>query len=267
MCICIAKSATKEISKETLNTCWDHNPDGAGYMYNVNGRLKIKKGFFTFKDFWNSYSNSVHNKGIKSVIHFRIKTHGDINFTNCHPFRIDEHTGFVHNGIIRNVDTQNDKEKSDTWHFNEKILKPMSNRYAGILETDSMQMLLGEYIESSKLIFLNDQDKMWVTNPNLGEMHDGCWYSNSSYKERKVIQYKHKQPTYNPANNIVLKQGLIFELSSGYKTYQKGTEGIITSVNQNHTVNAELFNQGDYMHSVDEFNIPVFFIDPIKGQV
>jgi len=272
MCIAIAKSASKEISKETMSTCWQHNPDGAGFMYNANGRLKIKKGFFTFKEFWQSYSASVHNKGIKAAIHFRIKTHGEINHENCHPFRVNEHMGFIHNGIISSISTKEDKSKSDTWHFNEQLLKPMVHKYADILETDSIQMLIGDYIGHSKLVFLDDKDDMWIINSHLGEIDDGIWYSNNSYKERKPVQqYKSKykpQPVamYRPPpTKDMFSIGTLFTLSHEWHGYPKGNEGVITAINSDYTADVELTHK-EHKY-VKKERIAFFYLDVVETTV
>ena len=46
MCIAIYKPADKILSQETLNECYDSNPDGAGFMYAQDKKLHIEKGFF-----------------------------------------------------------------------------------------------------------------------------------------------------------------------------------------------------------------------------
>ena len=55
MCIAIMKSENKKISKSTLQRCYDANPDGAGFMFADNKELTVKKGYFTFKEFYKEY--------------------------------------------------------------------------------------------------------------------------------------------------------------------------------------------------------------------
>ena len=56
MCIAIMKSANKKINKATLRRCYDANPDGAGFMYAEDKQLHVKKGYFTFKEFYKAVS-------------------------------------------------------------------------------------------------------------------------------------------------------------------------------------------------------------------
>jgi len=55
MCIAILKPDGENIKKDRLDNCFFNNDDGAGFMYAKDGILHFFKGFFKFKDFWNSY--------------------------------------------------------------------------------------------------------------------------------------------------------------------------------------------------------------------
>ena len=178
MCIAIYKPEEKIISKATLQECYSSNPDGAGFMFADNKQLNIEKGFFNFDSFYNAYKQ---HQDKKVVIHFRIKTHGEINKTNCHPFAVNSSLAFVHNGIISGLD--GDKTLSDTIHFNEQILQPLVNKWGNLaLFQDPMINLLETRIGYSKLIFLDRHGNHKIMNEQKGEWDDGIWYSNNSYK-------------------------------------------------------------------------------------
>ena len=178
MCIAIYKPEEKIISKATLQECYSSNPDGAGFMFADDKQLNIEKGFFSFDSFYNAYKK---HQDKKVVIHFRIKTHGEINKTNCHPFAVNSSLAFVHNGIISGLD--GDKTLSDTIHFNEQILQPLVNKWGNLaLFQDPMINLLETRIGYSKLIFLDRHGNHKIMNEHKGEWDDGIWYSNNSYK-------------------------------------------------------------------------------------
>ena len=178
MCIAILKPKGEIIKKATLKTCFENNDDGAGYMFVKNGVLQFVKGFFTFKNFWNSYvKNVVKNGNPISAIHFRITTHGKTNAENCHPFKISNSLGFIHNGVINFV--KPDKKKSDTSMFNEHILKRLPDDFIG---NGAICDLIEESIGSSKLVFLNDKGEFLISNEELGKWKDNVWYSNDSYQ-------------------------------------------------------------------------------------
>jgi glutamine amidotransferase len=178
MCIAIYKPEEKIISKATLQECYSANPDGAGFMFAEDKQLHIQKGYFNFDSFYDAYKQ---HQDKKVVIHFRIKTHGEINETNCHPFAVNNSLAFVHNGIINGLD--GDKKLSDTIHFNEQILQPLVNKWGNLaLFQDPMINLIENRIGYSKLIFLDRHGNHKIMNEGKGQWDDGVWYSNNSYK-------------------------------------------------------------------------------------
>ena len=75
--------------KSDLLECWNKNPHGAGFMFNDNGKVIIKKGYMNFDDFYNELIRTDTKKYLKNrglVIHFRIATSGLIDKGNCHPY-------------------------------------------------------------------------------------------------------------------------------------------------------------------------------------
>ena len=184
MCIAIMKSANKKISKSTLRRCYDANPDGAGFMYAEDKQLVVKKGYFTFKEFYKEYKPH----GDKQVlIHFRIKTHGPINKDNCHPFLVNSGLGFIHNGIITGYGSNT---KSDTIEFNESILQKIVSKHGNnSLFDDPMVELIENVIGYSKLVFLDRHGNYTIMNEQKGNWNDGVWYSNTSWKKPEPIKY------------------------------------------------------------------------------
>jgi hypothetical protein len=177
MCIAIYKPEGKIIPYETLKECYDSNPDGAGFMYSEDKQLRIQKGFFTLKEFYAEY---VKHQDKKAVLHFRIKTHGKIDTTNCHPFAINNALGFVHNGIINGF---GDANHSDTIGFNHGVLQPLVNKWGNLsIFQDPVKDLIESRIGYSKLIFLDRHGNHNILNESKGVWDDGVWYSNTSYK-------------------------------------------------------------------------------------
>jgi len=265
MCIIVAKPANKEITRETLQQCWTRNSDGAGFMYNHEGRLRVKKGFFDFQSFYDSFMNSTEGK--KAVAHFRITTHGKTDMPNCHPFRINEHLAFAHNGIISQIATT-DKDKSDTWHFNERILKPLTQSGADLFGNNAVCELIRGYIGSSKLVFLNSNNDIFIMNERMGEWEDGVWFSNTSYKTYNSSQntnvVPHKRRHRAIRNKVAeLKTGTLVEFSVAYDKIPVGTLGEITTVNSNYSANLEIYDKKNDI-TYERFNIPFYCIEPLS---
>ena len=196
------KSANKKISKSTLRRCYDANPDGAGFMYAEDKQLVVKKGYFTFKEFYKEY----RPHGDKQVlIHFRIKTHGPIDKNNCHPFLVNNSLGFIHNGIINGY---GDSKESDTIQFNNSILKKIVSKHGNnSLFDDPMVELIENVIGYSKLVFLDRHGNYTIMNEKKGNWNDGVWYSNMSWKKPEKVKsnnyltYPYQRQASLPSNH------------------------------------------------------------------
>lgn len=183
MCVIAVKPKGTIISKDTLNRCFDANPDGAGFVIRQKSSLITEKGFFTFDAFWDAYERYAREV---AVIHFRIKTHGNKDADMCHPFRITDKLYVAHNGII-DISTESDRSKSDTWHFTELVLKPELVPDPAALYRPSFQFLLGSTIGHSKLAFIDSCGKTVIINKDKGTMEGDVWYSNTSYKSTRTV--------------------------------------------------------------------------------
>ncbi len=184
MCVVIAKPKGVQIRKKYLRNCYLSNPDGAGFMFVKDKRIVVKKGYFSFELFWGDYLKA-EQENTKSpfVIHFRIATSGGVNKLNCHPFRIDEHNAFAHNGIFYSLPYT--AELSDTQIFNNRILKNLPvdwMRWGGI-----KRLVQGFIKESgSKVVFLGDSKDVWICGEDEGDWFKGAWYSNDSHTLQPV---------------------------------------------------------------------------------
>jgi len=179
MCIAIVKPKDKIIPKEVLQTCFENNPDGCGFAYVQDGNVYIQKFLNDFEAFYTAYSQveTISNM----LIHFRIKTHGDISLENCHPFVLNDRMALIHNGIISGY---GDKQtKSDTRDFIDKVLSQISHK---MWKNPAFRQLVGDAIGYSKLGILDDKGNCYIINEAKGKWDDGVWYSNSSYETKKV---------------------------------------------------------------------------------
>ena len=183
MCIAILKPKDKYLDKKILQICSDNNKDGCGFAYINNGKIYIKK-YLLFEDFWKDfepiqekYSNNA------MLIHFRIATHGIVDTSNCHPFKLNKRMALIHNGIINGYGDKNDKV--DTVDFIDKVIGNIGWKN---WKNPSFIELVGKAIGYSKLAILDISGDYYIVNEDKGEWVDGVWFSNSSYKERKIIK-------------------------------------------------------------------------------
>lgn len=176
MCI-IVLNKKGLIPENTLKTCYESNPDGMGLMYAKNGRIKIIKELTDFDKFYVSYMKiRIKHKG-NIALHFRIRTAGNVNEKNLHPFFVNQNLAFMHNGIL-DIDVPIKSKVSDTIIFNEHILKNLPNdflNYHGNIE------LIKNYITHSKLLFMDSYGDVTIINEDEGNWLKDNWYSNFSY--------------------------------------------------------------------------------------
>jgi glutamine amidotransferase len=189
--MCIAILNTKGvINKDTLLTCWNNNPDGAGMIYTTNNNeLKIFKEMNDFDRFYSEYKKQRKvNKQSNFVLHFRIATSGKIDLNNCHPFKVNKNLAFVHNGMIDIIPMSSNV--SDTFTFNEAIIKNLGSNF---LYNEAIIRLIETYIGYSKLVFLNNMNEATIINEELGMWDADNWYSNNTYQSKKE---KYTKVTY-----------------------------------------------------------------------
>lgn len=190
MCIIVAKPAGVQCPDlETLETCFNSNPDGAGLMFPDGDQVRIIKGFMAFDEFSSTLKalGDVTNTGL--VMHFRITTHGGTRPECCHPFPLtDDDTalraldicapvGVAHNGVIAGMDT--DAKTSDTMAYIRDVLAPLQ-RMAGDLLASDDAMTVVESTVGSKLAFLEPDGAITTVGDFIEE--NGVFYSNSSFK-------------------------------------------------------------------------------------
>lgn len=181
MCVIIHKPADARPSEDLLVACATNNPDGFGIMFVENGRIHTIKDpdSFRFFEVYDAY------KDRELGIHFRWKTHGEIDMENTHPYAVlepeahDADLWLMHNGII-SIE-QRDKSKSDTWHFVRYMLRPILEQTGlDVIRNKSFQTLIEEYIGSSnKLLLLDQYGNFTKFNAHRGIELEDCWLSNN----------------------------------------------------------------------------------------
>jgi glutamine amidotransferase len=250
MCIAILSPKGTQLSKESLSNCWLNNYNGAGFMYNDdNNVMRVVKELKDFEKFYKKYEN-IRKKFPNStmLIHFRISTHGIINKANCHPFKVNNALGFIHNGVIHDV--EEDDKYSDTNMFNRTVLRKIPGLNVNLLNSKGMKKLVGELIGRSKLVFMDNENNYSIilgsTNDNKGHWgDDGVWYSNSSYKEVK--------DTIDFGGKSVSRGSLGSSYGSSYGTgYRSRYYGNDNWGSSTYEEKPSAYNSQDYLYKVSD---------------
>lgn len=186
MCIALFLPKYKEVTMETLINCYESNSDGFGFSYfDDNGNLVIRKFIgqdnimLGIEEFLLTREHFIKKC---MMAHFRIASHGRISKKTCHPFKINNDMVFCHNGILSDFTNQLslDSKISDTMLFNRKVFQKLP---ADFMRYPVYKKMLEETIgQFNKMIIMNKDGNHWILNEDVGEWHEGVWFSNDSYK-------------------------------------------------------------------------------------
>lgn len=176
MCVIVTKAKGLDLpNKDAITAMWDANSDGAGFMYTLNNRVHISKGFMTLDELLTSLAGTDKKlqddfqtslKELPVVMHFRIGTHGSKTAPNTHPFPISSKDkylkaldvtcdiGMVHNGVI-SIKTTGDI--SDTMQYIKDYATPLAVLNNRFHKVPAGQAILEETIGYSKLAFLDSE--------------------------------------------------------------------------------------------------------------
>jgi hypothetical protein len=157
-----------------LQDIYTSNKDGLGAMYADNGVMKIRKILPRNLDDITKFFEALPQDERDLAIHFRMRTHGDIDMANCHPYKINDGSWLMHNGVLKTGNTK-DKKKSDTWHFIQDYLATLS---VDVLHHEPMVKLIGDFIGDNRFAIMSADGRLTVVNKDQGIEHDGIWFSN-----------------------------------------------------------------------------------------
>lgn len=179
MCIAILTLAGRKLDRETFDRCWKKNNQGAGLAYSNGSEMVIVKELKSVDRFWRLYcKHRDANMDIPMLVHFRIRTHGKVDYVSTQPIQINKDLAYIHNGMIYKV--PNSPDYSDTVMFKKEMLSTLPN---GFHLNKTILRFIEEFIGSSKLVFLDVKNRWSVCNPKAGTWDNGIWYSNDGYKE------------------------------------------------------------------------------------
>jgi len=179
MCLIIHRPA----DAETLEDFWlrdfrAKNGDGYGFMYVEGGTLRVVKELGTTEEFiarWRAL------EGREMFVHLRMRTHGDIDLENCHPYPVilgERPVWLMHNGVMSHGNPV-DNTKSDTWHFIKYVLRPMLLLDPEALFDAGYQAMLRALVGTNRITILNHDGRSVTIGRQAGLEWRGHWMSNT----------------------------------------------------------------------------------------
>lgn len=223
MCVIVVKNkGVKMPSMDILKKCFDHNPDGAGYMYtNGDGFVHIRKGFMSWKEFKNSIGKLKKQIDIKKealVMHFRISTQAGVNKQCCHPYPLSKNMddlkklsvkskiGVAHNGIIELTSeyeyygystwgnkSQKKIDYNDTMKFITDYLSLIIKNDKFYNDNDTLTLI--ERLCGSKLAIMDSTGH--ITLVGKFEEKDGVYFSNLNHEIVRTNTWKTTKYDYS----------------------------------------------------------------------
>lgn len=185
MCIaCLLPKGTK-ISEKEFENCWDSNPDGGGFCYlDEQGKFIVRKSLKLdeFKELWKEHSPQLEHSPF--LLHFRIRSQGDISIDNCHPFKINPDAMMIHNGNITETGAGGKEPKSDSALFAEWLGGLPRNFYRNAATVRLIKSHIGM---TNKIVLLDKTGDYLILNRTQGFESDGRWFSNNAFKYERTI--------------------------------------------------------------------------------
>lgn len=207
MCVILVKEIGYDLPmKEILFDCWNKNPHGAGFMFNDNEKVIIKKGYMNFDDFYDELictDTKIHLKNRGLVIHFRIATSGLIDKGNCHPYPLSSvnddlrntytktNLGVAHNGVIAFYNRKDDT-LNDTQLFIKNDLFELYSLDKKFYLNSIFLSMIERLINGSRFIFLDEKGQIF----KIGKWYrkDNYYFSNLNHEKKELeIDYLHQR--------------------------------------------------------------------------
>jgi len=182
MCLLFTRTAgvSEQLSDDWLKDFYSHNKDGFGVMYAEDGILWTQKGIGTVEDWIKFYRKHEHRT---AAFHLRMRTHGHIDLTNCHPYEVYGDGSkmpvyLMHNGILH-TGNHRDNSKSDTWHFIRDYVIPLTKDQPKVIFTPEFEKVIGKFIGNNRFAMMNQKGEMVIVNKDQGVEWKGMWLSNT----------------------------------------------------------------------------------------
>lgn len=183
MCLLVSQPADSKFDDNFIKGVYNLNSDGIGVMYAENGTINILKFVpKTEKDFVEFFKTNI--EGRNCAWHARMRTHGDIDLENCHPYQVlSQEDGYplylAHNGVLSTGNAK-DTTKSDTWHYIRDFLRPMLLKNPEFFMTKAFKKIIGAHIGGgNKFIMMDAYGNSVTINEQAGVEHNGAWLSNT----------------------------------------------------------------------------------------
>lgn len=220
MCIIALSPAGVELpDEEDIKHMFRRNPDGAGFAIqgDIDGdgvfKVKYQKGFMNVDDFIEALGPRDKLKDFNVAMHFRIKTHGNVDKGTTHPFplsnqyndlRQTEGRGPVlfHNGTFSGLGGKSHPDASDTQDF--VIGVAMKYLHGARMPGAVAQAVVNQIAGACRVLIMYEKENFPLLKLGQWYEHKGNWYSNMGYRDETTYggvsysnsSYHYHKPSY-----------------------------------------------------------------------
>lgn len=185
MCLLGSQPAGTVWDEEHIRDFYSRNSDGIGVMWAESGVLYSQKIVPTKVqdaiDFTNEFIN-----GRECIWHWRMRTHGNVDLTNCHPYPLLGFEGqdvnipmlLMHNGVLSTGNAA-DTTKSDTWHYIRDFLRPILANNPDWAFSPEFEELIAKHIGGNRFAIMDAHGRSVIVNRRQGVEYKGAWLSNT----------------------------------------------------------------------------------------
>lgn len=181
MCVIVLKKKRAAIGVDVLKKCWAQNTHGAGFMFADGQTLHIQKGFMTVEAFLRAWGQAWQEHSLyrrAAVIHFRIKTDGDVTPALCHPFEVRKGLALAHNGIMSELREYTSAAASDSLVFARDVAAHITS--AGFA-SGAVWTVLEQFVRPGKMVFMDYRGMFRILNETGGTWKGRVWFSNTHW--------------------------------------------------------------------------------------
>lgn len=194
MCVILSCESGKRPTKRLLESCWDSNPDGAGFMYPENGMVHGFKGFMDLESLADALASVPED--VPLCVHFRIGTSGGHDGRVTHPYPVTDDLdmlhaaewesphGIAHNGVLHGMFTDDEEGISDTVSYVMDTVTPLLECCEGegfpFLNRVTLAALESTSV-GSRLLLMDGDGGVELTGYGWNACADGIQASNRSW--------------------------------------------------------------------------------------
>lgn len=173
MCLIVHKPPGRTVPLALMLESFDNNPDGLGWMHSGHAVEKMHAPRARdVKDLTRALNGRLRDTEV--AVHFRWRTHGDIDTRNTHPYALARGGWLMHNGML-SAGSWFDPALSDTWHYVNFDLE-----HADAVATDPVwRETAGRIGPGNKFLVMGPDGAMHVVNRGSGIAYQGLWLSNT----------------------------------------------------------------------------------------